>query len=155
MDNKKVIGAKKKEYNGIIFDSMLELNTYKLLEKENFEFTYNETTIVLADKFRLDNINFYNSTRTRKFSQALTKDGKKAVIGEMTFTPDFILGNEDTVIIIETKGWANDVYPYKRKLFFNSIKDSNSTIYYFEPKNLREVKDSITIIKELLNEGKI
>lgn len=155
MDNRKVIGAKKKEYNGIIFDSMLELNTYKLLEKENFEFTYNETTIVLADKFRLDNINFYNSTRTRKFSQALTKDGKKAVIGEMTFTPDFILGNEDTVIIIETKGWANDVYPYKRKLFFNSIKDSNSTIYYFEPKNLREVKDSITIIKELLNEGKI
>lgn len=161
MDNKKIVNATKKEYKGIKFDSVLEVNCYKLLEKENLDFSYNSVTFDLLDSFRLKTISSYEYLPSRGFGEVLTKKGLKRKIPKMTITPDFymreVINNSKVLVfIIETKGFKNDVYPYKKRLLFSKLEGiPNTRVYYFEPRNIKEIKLSINEIKRVLNEERL
>lgn len=164
-ENKKVKGAKKHIYNNIQFDSALEISCYRLLIQENIPFEYNKLKFNISEGFRLEYVNFYNqvSKKDKRFIQYLTKSGEKLKLPAITLTPDFHILINDYLILIETKGHPNDVYPYKRKLLFkyleekqfkatNTISKGWKGIYYFEPKNIKQIKESIKVIKDIINE---
>ena len=152
--NKKVRGASKKIYDGIEFDSALEVNCYKLLKASDIKFDYNSRTYELMPKFRLNKVTSYDYSKSKGYGQTLTKKGLKRVYSTMTLTPDFIIdsGDKNISIIIETKGYANDVYPYKKKMLFLKHEQLEKELYYFEPRNIAQIKTSINEIKQILNE---
>ena len=157
-ENKKIRGAKKHLYEDIMFDSKLEVSCYKLLKEANIQFTYNSLTMTLLESFRLDKVNYYQAgPKNRWFQQVLTKKGEKLKLPSIKYTPDFIIDTDNNYIIIETKGFENDVYSYKRKLYFTLLEEitTNKNIYFFEPRTVRQIKESILVIKEILtNETK-
>lgn len=89
--NKKVRGATKVVYNGIRFDSKLEAECYQLLQSYGIPFVL-KPRYVLQEKF------VYLSEHIRSIEME----------------PDFYLPEHD--LIVETKGFANDVYPVKVKM---------------------------------------
>jgi hypothetical protein len=157
-NNKKVIGAKKHYYDNIQFNSALEVSCYKCLKLSNIPFSYEPITFEIFKGFRLNKVNFYHqkSNSNKTFDIFVNKKKEKEKITSITLTPDFKIDNTKYLILIETKGFANDVYPYKRKLLFKYLEENLSEnyegVYYFEPRNVRQVKESIEQIKLLINE---
>ena len=154
-ENKKVKNAKKYPYNGIIFDSALEVNCYKLLLQHKLKFKYSLITYVIIPGFRMDRVNlFHPYSRKKKYGQELTKDNLKLKILSVKYTPDFVYEDNSYIIIIETKGHPNDVYPLKKKLFIKYMEEQaialNKEIYFFEPHNIRQIVESINVIKKIL-----
>lgn len=139
MINKKVKNAVKTTHDGVAFDSKIEKETYQLLKKANIPFKYNEVKFTLLEGFKLENIILY--TRQTK---GFILDNRK--IRSMTYTPDFFIEEAGAVFIIETKGYYNDVYPYKKKLFLKYLEGLNIKVYFFEPRCIKEVKQVIGII---------
>lgn len=89
--NKKVRNATKIEFDGIKFRSKLEMYTYKKLKEANIFAEYEQHRYELLPAF--------------EFS------GKK--IRAITYLPDFV-GYD---FIIECKGFANESWPLREKLF--------------------------------------
>ena len=102
--DKRKIKSVKKEQDGITFDSTLELYMYNLLKDSNIRFDL-KTTYTLQEGFTY----------------------RHEVIQPMRCTPDFVL--LDYPIIIDTKGWANELSPVRYKLlkyqFYKQGKDIN------------------------------
>ena len=90
--NKKIMGATKCIYKDIKFDSKLELNFYRYLELQGIDFIHQQK-YVIQEGFRFE--------------------GKK--IQEITWTPDFYF--PDKQVIVDTKGFATEVFRIKQKLF--------------------------------------
>ena len=69
-----------------------------------------------------------------------------------TYTPDFIFIAPDnkTVIIMEIKGFQNDTYPLKEKMFRGYLEDllhkSNQPTMFFQIKNKTQLLEAINII---------
>ena len=156
--NKKVIGASKHFYDGIKFDSKLEIACYQLLKDNKLYFKYNENKYILLDKFRLSNVSFYQAMYKKKklvgYGEYLTKKGEKQAFTQMTYSPDFVFENDKLLLIIETKGNPNDVYPYKRKIFLDILERDfkHKKVYFFEPRNKKQIIETIKKIKDVLNE---
>ena len=68
-------------------------------------------------------------------------------IRAITYLPDFLCPNRDW--IIECKGFANDRFPIKWKMFKNLLKETNPECKLFVPKNQKQVLETIEIIKNL------
>lgn len=144
MENRKIRNASKHTYNNIEFKSALEVTVYKTLLQEGFNPMYEEITYTLQEKFK-PTIPFY----TRK--RGVLKLDNTA-IREMTYTPDFhIQINENFMVIIEVKGFQNDVYPVKKKLFREKLETVISKLYgkvmFFEIYSKRDLLKAIEIIK--------
>ena len=115
--NKKVRNATPTEYDGIKFRSKLEVYTYKKLRESNIytEYERNRYEIIPAFTFM----------------------GKK--IRAMTYLPDFV--GED--YILECKGYPNDAFPIKEKLFKYYLFLTNSTKKYYVLHSQKEVDEFI------------
>lgn len=145
--SKKVKNATPLEYNGIKFKSKLEVNIYKTLEEHGYTVQYEPTRYVLWKGFKPVNHLFY----TRDDKTGLLQPQYKKIM-DITYTPDFTFEIGDYKIIIEAKGKANDVYPYKRKLFRAYIEEWNKThphnqILYFEVYSKKNALQVVEIIK--------
>lgn len=147
MANKKIKNANSKEYNGIKFKSALEVLIYKTLTQEGFNTTYEGKTFVLWEGFK-PTIPFYDKdTKTRMLKQSMNK------IIDIKYTPDFIVDYKNIMAIIEAKGFENDVFYIKKKLFrglLENIQKENEKkiILFFEVYNKRHLMQAIKIIKE-------
>jgi len=132
MPNKKIINTTSKSYDNIKFKSILECSVYKYLKKEGYKASYEPDAFVLSESF---------------YSHNYYKDGEKVKrkILKMTYTPDFKITINNINIYIEVKGFYNDVYPYKRKLFLNSIINKN--IIFIETHSLKDLEKSLLLIK--------
>jgi len=122
--NKKVKNATKKVFNDLTFDSQLEVFFYKLCLKENI-IVEREPKFVLQSKFEFM--------------------GEK--LREIAMFPDFYLPEFD--ILLECKGFANDLFPLKRKLLLFHLKTHFPNRRYFMVKNQKEC---IEFINNLENE---
>lgn len=153
-DNKKVKNARIHIYDDKKFRSTLELNCYKLLQESGLTFEHEEHKYILMQGFKFtDNVLLYHTFKPRG------KDNKKTYgldctkIQDMTYRPDFLVYHKDYIIFIESKGNPNDTYPLKKKLFLNYLlQESNSSgkkYIFFEPRSLRQMKDTIAKIKSL------
>ena len=140
VSNKKVRNAISKVYRGIKFRSKLELFTYKELQKAKIKSLYEQKKFVLMTGFYFTN----NCVEPKK------KDyiGITTKVRDITYTPDFVDPNGKW--IIEVKGYANDVFPLKWKLFKKHLLDHGYTYALFLPKNQKQVLKTIELIKQLV-----
>tara|TARA_R100000781_G_scaffold99272_1_gene62883 strand:- start:295 stop:747 length:453 start_codon:yes stop_codon:yes gene_type:complete len=138
----KIKNATKCTYKGIKFRSKLELFTYKQLESAGIKSMYEENTYTLLPGFYLE-MDSYEPSK-----QGYKNNTKK--IRAVTYTPDFV--DPKGKWIIEVKGYANDVFPIKWKLFKLYLLENEMDCTLFLPKNQKQVKETVELIKKLENE---
>ena len=150
--NKKIANATEITVDGIKFQSKLEAKCYTLLKEAGLNFKYEQWCIELLKGFR-PSFKVYEGYKGL-LVQRVTKDNKNQIVRSISYKPDFVYSDDSRLIIIETKGFKNDIYPIKRKLFFNTLNTLNSSlaIYFFEPSNITTVKQTIEVIKKILDE---
>ncbi len=116
-ENKKILNASRREFDGIKFKSELEVMIYKTLKELGFNPLYEPTTYTLWRGFR-PTVPFYDKNKKTK----LLKLNLKKLI-DIKYTPDFIFLYNNVVIVIEAKGMENDVFYIKKKLFRAYLED--------------------------------
>lgn len=139
MENKKIKNASVSEYEGIKFKSRLEVTVYKTLVQAGFSPKYEDMKFVLIKGLK-PIVPFYTKGKDKN----LKLDDRKMT--DVTYTPDFTFKYGDTLVVMEVKGYANDVYPLKRKLFRLLLEDRKDVLY-FEIYTKRQLLQAIEIIK--------
>jgi hypothetical protein len=119
--NKKVKNATPMVFDEIKFRSKLELFTYKRLKEENIHVGYENIKYELVPSFEFA--------------------GNK--IRPMTWTPDFN-GNG---FLIECKGFGNDTWPLKEKLFKWHLVRNKIELDFYVVKNQKEVEEVIRTLR--------
>lgn len=132
--NRKIINATPTQVDGIKFKSRLEASVYKTLIDRGFQPQYEPDTFVLFEGFKPVRYLKDGSMYTRKFT-------------DITYTPDFKVAFNDVIVYIEVKGFDNDVYPYKKKMFLKLIKEL--PIYFLEVHNKKGLVSCIDKLIEL------
>lgn len=120
-ENKKIRNATPLEYDDIIFKSKLEVMCYKVLKEHGFTPLYEEKHFILFEGFS-PNVPFYTKNifkRKNKSIQVISPftsiDNRKCTA--WIYTPDLYFEYNNHIIIVEVKGFSNDVVRYKRKIF--------------------------------------
>lgn len=138
--NKKIRNANPLEYNGIKFKSRAEVSIYKLLLTHNIEAKYEERTFILSPPLR-PTVPFYNRTKAKGFNSVMSP------INSITYTPDFTFMYNNILVIIEVKGFENDVFPVKRNLFRKLLETLNTYCMFFEIRTQKEMLEALKVIK--------
>lgn len=112
--NKKVKNATPLDYDGISFKSKLEMYCYKLLRENKIPVEYEVVKFPILDAFS------YNEEKIRG----------------MTFTPDFVGDN----FVIECKGFMNDAFPLRWKLFKYYLYKNQFRYDLYLPRNKKDVE---------------
>ena len=139
----KTIQSKKKEIDGIKFDSTLESFMYSLLKANNIANEYEGEKFVLIESFKFSNASYERTAKKPMVDRA----SGKAVRG-ITYTPDFVDPNGKW--IIETKGYANESFPLRWKLFKKVIHNGYPNVVIFKPQRQSECDITVNRILELL-----
>ncbi len=150
--NIKIRNATVLEVDGIKFRSKLEVFIYKsLLSNGINDFDYEKHRFILMDSFEANGK--FHEPYEKKIKES---DKKYKGFGEannniraITCIPDFVCINPKTKEgwIIEGKGWANDGWANKFKLFKNYLSKNGYNISYYLPNNQENVLRSIQSIK--------
>jgi hypothetical protein len=121
--NKKIKGATSVIVGDTKYRSKLESRCAQILRENNILFEYEPFKIEYIPKFEYKGI---------KYRAAY-------------YTPDFVVDNK---YILEIKGYANDVYRYKKKLVLLKLLQTN-TYDFVEIKTLTELRKWIEKYKVL------
>ena len=135
----KVKNAKKSTYKGLNFKSNLELHCYKKLEEAKVPVKYEEETFTIFPAMVYPQACYEGTTKK------LYNKGSK--IRPITYTPDFV--DPKGKFIIETKGYANESFPLRWKLFKKYLKDNNHHYVLFMPRNKKQVDEVVALITQL------
>lgn len=141
--NNKVKNAQIIVYNEITFKSKLDLMAYKLLEEKGFKPQYEQNTFIIWQGFK-PVVPFFTKNKARQ----IINNNKKLI--NITYTPDIYFEYRGYKVIIEMKGFTNDVYPIKVKLFrkyIEQLQDSNNYLL-FELYTKQQLLTAIQIIEE-------
>lgn len=120
----KVKNATKTEFEGIKFKSKLEAFFYRKALELGLKFAYEPRSYILLEEFE--------------------HNGKK--VRPMTFTPDF--EHHYLPIIVEVKGYANDAFPLRWKLFKWYCKHKLPQVTIHIVKNQKQALELLTQILE-------
>ena len=115
-------GGTKIEYDGIKFRSKLEAYCYKKLKEANIPVEYESKRYTLLPSFKFDN----------------------KTIRAITYLPDFI--GED--FVIECKGYANESFPLREKLFKYYLTKNEPNVKYFLVKTQKQVDALVNTLKQ-------
>lgn len=124
--NKKIKNATPIEADGIKFRSKLELYTYKKLKEANIMTEYEQHRYELLPAFVFH--------------------GKK--VRAMTYLPDFV----GKGFIIECKGFSNDAFPLRKKLFEFWLSVHEPETQYHIVRTQKEVDQLVETLKSLNDE---
>ena len=144
--NKKVKGATKVSKYGENFRSKLELYCYEQLLKYELPFEYEKKKYVLVAPSK-NEFDLYVSRKVRgKSAKQLVKSSPRNQA--MTYTPDFLVYYNNTIYIIETKGFETPAFQVKIKLFKNMLNDLSEQDNYvlMIPKSQYQIRECINII---------
>lgn len=125
-ENKKIKGATPTIVDGVQYRSKLEARCAQILKENNIPFEYEPFKLEYIPKFEYDGI---------KYRAAY-------------YTPDFVV---DDKYILEVKGYANDVYRYKKKLVLLKLMQQNR-YSFIEIKTLTKLREWIRKYKLLSKE---
>lgn len=117
----KIRNATPNEYNGIKFKSKLETYTYKKLEESNIKAEYETQRYELLPAFTFGN---------KKYRA-------------ITYKPDFV-GDK---FIIECKGYPNDAWALREKLFKYYLYVNNLDIDYYIVHTQKQVDELVNKLK--------
>lgn len=137
MNNKKIKNTSAASFNGINFKSTTEMRIYKALLEEGINPDYEKITFNLVDGFS-PTIPFYN--RIRKRFQLDYQN-----ILPVTYTPDFTFELNGVLVIMEVKGFENDIFPLKRKLFRKYLETLGRLVMFFEVRTKREALEALRL----------
>lgn len=115
-------GGTKIEYNGIKFRSKLEAYCYKKLKEANIYAEYEQHRYTLLPSFKFDN----------------------KTIRAITYLPDFVGKN----FVIECKGYANESFPLREKLFKYYLTKNEPHMQYFLVKTQKQIDTLIDKLKQ-------
>ena len=135
----KVKNVVKNTYKGITFQSKLELACYKELESNQIDVEYEKHTYTIFAA------TVYPQACYEGTPKKLYNKGSK--IRPITYTPDFV--DPHGKWIIETKGYANESFPLRWKLFKKHLKDTQQQYVLFMPRNKKQVIECVELIKQL------
>lgn len=139
MENKKIKNATTKELDGIQFKSQLEATIYKTLVSNAITPEYEKKTFEFVPRLR-PTVPFFN--RVKKVFGLEMKP-----LHPITYTPDFTFEYDGMLIVIEAKGFENDVYPVKKNLFRRYLENLPQYSMYFEIRTKKELLEALRIIK--------
>ena len=142
-ENKKIINASPLEYGGISFKSKLEKMAYQTLKEQGFPVLYEPKKFIIWEGFR-PNVPFYNKDASTRM---LKMDSKKVI--DISYTPDLMFEYNNHLIIIEMKGFENNTYPLKKKIFRKWLESNYPNSIYFEIFTKKQLLQAIDIIKNL------
>ena len=158
--NKKIRNAVTCKTNDITFKSQLEKSVYNTLQQSGFNPQYEPETHILWDGFT-PITPFYDKesdTQYKKRVNSGNKNKSKILVlktGKITgirYTPDFYFKYKKLDVYIETKGFENDVFYIKKKMFryfldqkFNSTGQHS---IFFEIYTKKQLLQAIQIIKD-------
>lgn len=142
-ENKKIINASPLEYDGISFKSKLEKMAYQTLKEHGFPVLYEPKKFIIWEGFR-PNVPFYNKDASTRM---LKMDSKKVI--DISYTPDLMFEYNKHLIIIEMKGFENNTYPLKKKIFRKWLESNYPNSIYFEIFTKKQLLQAIDIIKNL------
>ena len=134
------IQSKQTTVDGIKFRSKLEAFTYKTLKENNIPLEYESEKFTLLDSYNYDETTYEQSTKGYR-------DKSDTKVRAVTYLPDFLC--PDRTWIIECKGFANDRFPIKWKMFKKHLKDTQKQYVLFLPRNKAQVDEVIDLIKQL------
>jgi len=136
---KKIRGSapKKSTYDGIQFDSNLEVYCYKALQKAEIAFKYVPTTFTLIPAFDFIGTSYESDKRVGKLLNP-----KSSKMQSIKYTPDFVGDGW----IIETKGAQTDVFNMRFKLFKRYLTNNDLHYNLYMPKNHSQVDQAIDLI---------
>lgn len=143
MNENKIRNATSLDIDGHKFKSKLEAYCYKRLKEEGIEGEYEKHIFTLqpAFEFEGDSYEMYKTKGTKEFAKAKTN------IRPITYKPDFV--NVEDNWVIECKGYPNDSFPLKWKMFkyyLDNTSSENITLYM--PRNQHQIDDVIELIKQ-------
>jgi len=141
IENQKIKNTTPKEFNGTLFKSTIEVMVYKTLFQYGFKPDYEKITFLLVKGFK-PTIPFYIKKRG-KFGLMQYK------LRDSTYTPDFTFQYKGFLIIIEVKGFANDVFPLKFKMFRKLLESYPEKCILFEVFNKKDILNTIEIINNI------
>lgn len=142
-ENKKIINASPLEYDGISFKSKLEKMAYQTLKEQGFPVLYEPKKFIIWEGFR-PNVPFYNKDASTRM---LKMDSMKVI--DISYTPDLMFEYNNHLIIIEMKGFENNTYPLKKKIFRKWLESNYPNSIYFEIFTKKQLLQAIDIIKNL------
>jgi len=136
---KGTIRSKKITVDGIKFASGLEAYTYRALKKAKIKAQYEGETFVLQEGFNFTSVCYERQAN----SKGEFKDRGNKKILPIKYTPDFT----GKGFIIETKGFANQSFPLRYKLFKKWIEENRPGTVLYKPQCQKEVDMMIELIK--------
>ena len=135
--NKKIVNSHPLEYGGILFKSKLEKMAFITLKEHGLPVKYE------PEKFK-PKVPFFSKS---KGSKSLKQNTMKLI--DISYTPDFLFTYRGYLVVIETKGFCNDMFPVKRKLFREWLEKNCPKSIYFEIYSKIQLLQAINIIKNL------
>ncbi len=138
-DNKKVKNAKIVVFDGIEFKSGLELFCYRKLKEAGAEFSYEAHTFTIFPPVTCGFPSVEQVGVNKVFKEANTS------VRPITYTPDFT-DKECAEFIIECKGYKNEVFPLKLKMFKKLLTESDFKGTYYLPRNQKQITETISLI---------
>ena len=150
-ENKKIKNATPEESLGIKFKSGMEARFYKILLLAGFKPDYEKMTFILWEGFK-PKVPFYTQESKKKIRvpkqpKGLVLDNTKLI--NITYTPDFTFMYKGKLIIIEVKGFENDTFPIKKKLFQGLLEEEIKDAIFFEVFTKTQLLQAIEIIKQI------
>jgi len=139
---KKVRNAKSKEVDGIKFRSLLEAHCYRQLRDAGIPANYEKKKYVLMEGF------YYGSKSYEDNGKTGYQDKQKYKVRDITYTPDFV--DPQGRWVIECKGFANERFPLKWKMFKKLLMESPDPPVLFVPRNQKQNIETIQKILELM-----
>lgn len=151
----KVCNVKATTVDGINFRSTAEAYCYRALKAENFTALYEPASMELLPALQPKNIKVYlQSTHKRKGKKETVLELRTRPFNSIGYTPDFLIEFDDTIVFVEVKGFPNDAYPLRFKLFMkylNHVAEQRPEKHFmfFEPHNHSQIDKMVQILKEL------
>lgn len=141
-ENKKIKNSTVCQDGDIVFKSKQEKAIYKYLQSIGITPGYEIEKFTIWDRAKFS-IPYYD-----RYGKTFMKINRKPT--PIHYTPDFIFKIEDIKVILEVKGFKNDVTPYKIKLFRDYLERINNATN--KEKLCYAVVYSIKDLKFLLND---
>ena len=132
------VRAKKVSFDGIQFQSGLELYMYKALKEAKIVAEYEPVSYTLLEGFDLEGICFEKQAN----GKGEYKDRGCKKILPIKYKPDFV-GRD---FVIECKGRANEQFPLRWKLFKRWCVINDETRALYKPQNQKDVAIMIKMI---------
>lgn len=137
-----LINAKRKKVDGIQFRSLLEVFCYQKLKEAGIKSDYEKHKYVLMEGFHYGNSSYEDNGKSGYNDKGSHK------VRDITYTPDFVDPNGRWVI--ECKGFANDRFPLKWKMFKKLLMEGDSPPVLYVPRNQKQVLETVEMILELM-----